>query len=269
MNNPVNNMEIVSTEEEKISSFLRKKNLARTNRISEKVYPKVSFYTKYGKRILDVCITAPTIVLLSPIYLCLSIGTYLSVGKPIMYRQTRTGLNEKPFNMIKFRGMTNEKDEKGQLLPVAQRLTSFGKFIRKYSLDELPSLFNILMGDMSIIGPRPFPIFFKDRMSDRHRQRCRVRPGLECPRVIDVDGELYQKQFENDIWYVEHISFLCDIKLLLLLIKMTFSIKQRSYNAQGGDYFVGYDDNGKALYKGIALKMYKKMMDEVNAYQTH
>lgn len=119
---------------------------------------------------------------------------------------------------------------------------------------------------MSIIGPRPLPTFFYERMSDRHRMRSSLRPGLECPRVIQVDGELYQKQFENDIWYCENVSFATDVKMLILLFKMTFAPKARK-SAHGGSYFVGYDDSGRAIYKELALEKYGDEMrkEEVKA----
>ena len=211
-----------------------------------------TFYTRCGKRALDLIISVPVFILLLPIYAIISLGVFLDIGRPILYKQTRIGLNGKKFDIYKFRSMNEKKDDNGELLPPNQRVTKFGKFIRKYSLDELIGFWNIVKGEMSIIGPRPLTVFFVDRMSDRHKIRHAVRPGLECPRVIKLDYEYackYQQTFENDIWYVEHVSFLQDVKMLLLLVKMVFSFKRRGEQAEvkGISYFIGYDENGHAI----------------------
>lgn len=252
----VKNNDIVSSEESDIADYLKRRNLKYTNEISEPVKPRRSLYTAMGKRMADIIITAPIVVILSPVYLILFICIRISMGSPVIYKQTRTGKDGRSFELLKFRSMSDKRNDDGELLPVSERLTRLGFFIRKFSLDEIPSFINILRGDMSIIGPRPFPVFFEDRMSERHKMRSAVRPGLECPRVIEVEGELYNKQLENDVWYVENISFATDIKQVGRLIKMVFSFKKRARNAAGGENFVGYDDDGKALYTGVAKRKY-------------
>ena len=151
--------------------------------------------------------------------------------------------------MVKFRNMNNKTDSDGKLLPASERVTKFGKFMRKYSLDELLNFWSVLKGDMSIIGPRPMPEFFVERMSERHKMRHVVRPGLECPYTVPEGTKLnnYYWKFENDIWYVENISFITDVKMLLKLIKLTFNMKNRGNHAGGLSYFIGYDDDGHAI----------------------
>ena len=253
------NFSLVSVEEEAMAAMLRDRNLAFTNTNSKEVHPKDTFYTRYGKRILDIMISLPAFLVLLPVNLVLGICTYFDVGRPIFYKQTRAGLNGKMFTMIKFRNMTNDTDADGKLLPAAQRVTKFGKFVRKTSLDELLNFWNVLKGDMSIIGPRPVPVFYVERMSERHKMRNAVKPGLECPRVIERGDEnisLYHWKFENDMWYVENVSFKTDIMLMWLLVKMTLSVKKRSVNAGRASYFVGYDDEGRATSLTKAKERY-------------
>lgn len=242
-------MDMKRTKEQIVSEIVRRDNLESVNKNSALVHPKNSFYEKYVKRFIDILITLPLNIILIPVYAILALLVYFDLGSPVIFKQKRTGKNGKEFNLIKFRSMTNEKDNNGQLLPESERTTKLGKIIRKYSLDELISLWVILKGDMSIIGPRPLPITFEDRYSDRHKKRCTVKPGLECPS-IDTDGHirLYQEQFENDIWYVENVSFLVDCRMIWGLIKMVFNHKERTDHAQvGGGAFVGYDDKGQAF----------------------
>ena len=260
-NSIVGNVNLIQNDEEAISHFLRERNLEKVNASSRKVHPKNTIYVKYIKRLLDLLISVPAFLVFLPLNVVFSICTFFDVGKPIFYKQTRIGRNEKPFTIVKFRNMNNNTDEDGKLLPARERVTKFGYFMRSHSLDELLNFWSVLKGDMSIIGPRPLPAFFYERMSDRHIMRSAIRPGLECPRVINVEGELYQKQFENDVWYVENVSFLIDIKMLILLFKMTFAKKPEA-NASGGSYFVGYDDTGRSIYKELAIEEYGKEMEK-------
>lgn len=257
-----NNM-LVSGEEDRIVEMLREKNLKYTNLVSQEVHPKNTMYSRMVKRILDVAIALPAFILTLPLNCVFAVLTYLDVGRPILYRQTRVGKNGKYFTIVKFRNMNEEKDSEGRLLPPSQRVTKLGRVMRKYSLDELLSLWCVVRGDMSIIGPRPQPVFLYERMSERHKQRVVVKPGLECPRIIHIKGEetyKYQRTFENDIWYVENLSFITDIKMVLLLIKMVFSFKRRGKQAKGEGitYFVGYDESGYA----ISLKNYRELVPQ-------
>ncbi len=232
-----------------IAQMVAVDNLDAVNAGSTEVCPKDTLYTRHVKRALDVLLAAPCVVMTFPVNMVLGILTYLDVGDPVLFRQSRLGKDNRPFDLVKFRNMTNETDENGNLLPASERTTKLGAFVRSKSLDELLNFWFILRGDMSFIGPRPLPVEFLDRYSDRHRQRTAVKPGLECP-TLESDGHvrLYQEQFENDIWYVENVSFKVDCKMVLALFKMVFNRKERSDHAVvGGGYFVGYDSEGNAF----------------------
>ena len=246
-----------TSEEDLLADYLKKNNLDRVNRESSFVSVQNNLYSRYIKRLLDIGISAAALIVFLPVNLALGVCTFFDVGRPIFYQQARMGKDGREFIIVKFRNMKNLYDEDGKLLPPSQRVTKFGAFVRKYSLDELLNFWSVLKGDMSIIGPRPLPIVFTERMSERHKMRSSVRPGLECPRMRPGDPQQcqYQNQFENDVWYVEHISFLTDVKMLLKLFRMTFSVKQRSGAAQGAGYFAGYDENGIAT----TLKRFKRM----------
>ncbi len=248
-------LNLVQSDEQRIVDFLRERNLYRVNRESKPVMPRNTIYTRYVKRLLDLAIAIPAFIFFLPFNLIFGICTFFDVGFPVFYRQLRVGLDGKRFQMVKFRNMNNKTDAEGNLLPAKERVTKFGYFMRSHSFDELLNFWNVIKGDMSIIGPRPLPVFFHERMSERHKMRSAVRPGLECPRIIEVDGEQYNRQFENDVWYVENVSFLLDVKMILLLAKMTFMTNKR-ISAPGGSYFVGYDDDGRAIYKDLAIKKY-------------
>ena len=180
---------------------------------------RVSFYTKYVKRALDILLSGTAIIIASPLMAVLSILELIFHGRPIVFEQERPGLHEKIFKIYKFRSMTNETDEDGELLPNAQRVTSFGRFIRRFSLDELPELFCIFTGKMSIIGPRPLLPEYLPYYSRRHSVRHEIRPGLECPPLKPVKLLTWNAQFENDVWYVENCSFLVDLKMLFIIMK--------------------------------------------------
>lgn len=259
----IGNSNLVSKEEEEAARILREKNLQHKNEISPMVNPRNTFYTRYGKRFLDIVISLPACIVLFPFNFIFGICTLFDVGMPIFYRQTRVGKDGKTFTLVKFRNMNYKKDSDGKLLPPTQRVTRFGKFMRKFSLDELLNFWSVLKGDMSIIGPRPQPVFIYDRMCKRHQARSALRPGLECPRVIHVPGEdvsKYQRTFENDVWYVENCSLLLDIKMVCMLVKMVFSMEKREQQASGKgiSYFVGYTEDGIAIGMNAYREMVKK-----------
>ena len=183
--------------------------------------PKVkrTFYTMVVKRLLDIVLSGIAIVILSPLFLIMSILELIYHGSPIFYAQERPGLHGKIFKLYKFRSMTNEKDENGELLPSEKRLTSFGRFIRRFSLDELPELFCIFTGRMSIIGPRPLLVKYLPLYSKRHMMRHEARPGFACMSLKPIKTWTWNDQFENDIWYVENCSFLVDIKMIFAVAK--------------------------------------------------
>ena len=255
---------ISSKEEEQIADYLRERTLDHANAISRPVNPRKTLYTCFGKRIIDLIIIVPALIVLSPLFLILTILNLIFMGRPVFFKQTRFGYKGKNYEMLKFRSMKNSLDKEGRQLPNEKRLTKYGRFIRKYSLDELPNLVNILRGEMSIIGPRAVPLFYKECMTERHKMMSAVRPGLECPRMIGFEWEGrvtdYHITFENNIWYVENISLLTDIKMIFKLIKMTFSLGERGKHAGALAYFVGYDDDGIALYTELAKEIYGDQM---------
>lgn len=178
-------------------------------------------YKNYIKRFLDFSISLVVILLLSPILLFLIIWIHFAnKGDGVFFLQERPGKNNKLFKVIKFKTMRYEFDENGKLLPAEQRLTSIGKFVRSTSLDELPQLFNVLKGDMALIGPRPLLTRYLELYSPIQARRHEVRPGLtgwaQCNGRNDIS---WTRKFELDVWYVDHISFFLDIKIIFKTIK--------------------------------------------------
>lgn len=259
---------LVSGEEAKMAAYLREHYLDHANEVAAEVHPRDSFYTRYGKRTLDLVLSVPTFTLLLPFNFAFGVCTFLDVGKPILYKQQRTGMNGKAFTMVKFRNMNENRDVDGNLLPASERVTKFGHFMRKFSLDELLNFWNVIKGEMSIIGPRPYPLFFAERMTERHKMRSAVRPGIECPKMISLPNEaerLYNVKLENDIWYVENVSFWNDVRMFFKLFKMTFSFDIRNKHAGSLSYFVGYDEDGYAL----STREAKAYLEEKRALEEH
>lgn len=178
-------------------------------------------YRYFFKRLLDIVLSLITIIILSPIYIIVAILVKTKLGSPILFTQERPGKNEKIFKMYKFRSMTDEKDEEGNLLPDEVRLTKFGKLLRSTSLDELPELFNILKGDMSIVGPRPLLVSYLPYYNEEEKHRHDVRPGLTG--LAQVSGRNYiawDDRFKKDVEYVNNQSFLLDVKVIINTIKI-------------------------------------------------
>ena len=188
-------------------------------------------YAIYIKRILDICLSGLALVVLSPVLFIIYLLEIVFHGFPAIYKTKRPGKNGKVFNLYKFRSMTNEKDNNGELLPEDKRLTKLGLFLRKTSIDELPELINIFKGDMSIIGPRPLLVEYLPLYSPRHSMRHAVRPGLACVRIMPSDSKTWTwgEQFDNDIYYIEHISFITDVHMIIAVIKEV--IKGSDYRA--------------------------------------
>lgn len=178
-------------------------------------------YKHYIKRILDFTIVFLTLLVIWPILLIVTIWLYFAnKGAGAFFYQNRPGKNGKIFKVIKFKTMTDEKDAEGKLLPDAQRLTKIGKFIRSLSVDELPQLFNVLKGDMALIGPRPLLPEYLQLYSKKQARRHEVRPGITgWAQVNGRNAISWTKKFEYDVWYVDHCSFLLDMKIVLLTIK--------------------------------------------------
>ncbi len=180
-------------------------------------------YPKYVKRLLDILLSATALLLLSPVLLVVAVLVRVKLGSPVIFCQQRPGYHEKIFKLCKFRTMTEEKDERGNLLPDAQRLTSFGKFLRKTSLDELPELWNVLKGDMSLIGPRPLLVGYLPYYTKREQLRHTVRPGLTGLAQISGRNFLsWDNRLEKDVEYVENLTFFMDVKILLKTVAVVF-----------------------------------------------
>lgn len=185
-----------------------------------------NFYERGGKRAFDLACSSAALVLLSPVMAGTALLVYTKLGSPILFKQDRPGKGEKIFRLYKFRTMTDEKDKDGNLLPDEVRLTKFGKMLRSTSLDELPELFNILKGDMSIVGPRPLLVRYLPRYNERQRRRHEVRPGLTgYAQVKGRNAISWEDKFEKDVYYVDHVSFAEDIKIILETVKAVVTRK--------------------------------------------
>lgn len=184
---------------------------------------KPQFYRRYIKHPMDMVLSFAAIILLSPVILTVAILVRIKLGSPVLFRQKRPGLHGKIFTIYKFRTMTDQRDENGVLLPDDIRLTRFGKFLRSSSLDELPELFNILKGDMSIIGPRPLLVQYLPLYNDHQKRRHEVRPGLSgLAQVNGRNAISWEEKFDLDIEYINSITFLGDCKIILKTIIKVF-----------------------------------------------
>lgn len=180
-------------------------------------------YAKYVKRILDFTLSLLALIVLSPIMIILYILVRIKLGNPVIFKQQRPGKNEKIFKLYKFRTMTDEKDEQGNLLPDEQRLTKFGKFLRSTSLDELPELINIIKGDMAIVGPRPLLVQYLEFYNEEQKHRHDVRPGLTgLAQVSGRNSITWEEKFKQDIEYINHLTFINDVKIIFMTIGKVF-----------------------------------------------
>ena len=178
-------------------------------------------YKHFFKRLIDFILSLIALIILSPILLILAILVRIKLGSPIIFKQKRPGLNEKIYILYKFRTMTDAKDEQGNLLPDEIRLTKFGKLLRSTSLDELPELFNILKGDMAIVGPRPLLVRYLPLYNDHQKHRHDVRPGFTGWAQCNGRNAIsWEEKFDLDVYYTKHISLFLDLKIILKTVKV-------------------------------------------------
>lgn len=189
-------------------------------------------YQTIGKRLLDLGLVLPTLVVLSPVLMTVAFLVCIFLGVPVFFRQQRPGFRGKPFLMVKLRTMTNDRDDQGNLLSDAERLTPFGRFLRSTSLDELPELWNVLKGDMSLVGPRPLLMQYLDRYTPEQAQRHEVRPGITgWAQVNGRNAVSWEEKFALDVWYVENISLWLDLKIIAMTVLRV--LKQDGINQLG------------------------------------
>lgn len=187
-------------------------------------------YKRFIKRPMDFCLSLAAIIVLSPVIFILVLMIRKKLGSPVLFKQKRPGLNEKVFTLYKFRTMTDQRDDKGGLLPDDQRLTKFGSFLRSTSLDELPELINVLKGDMAVIGPRPLLVQYLPLYNEKQKRRHQVRPGLSgLAQVNGRNAISWEAKFDLDVEYVDSISFVGDWKIIFLTLKRVF--KREGINA--------------------------------------
>lgn len=177
-------------------------------------------YAKYIKRLCDIVVASLILIIGAPLWLLISLLVFTLIGRPIIFKQARIGLHHQPFTLIKFRTMTNQRDDHGELLSDDQRLTKFGKLLRKNSLDEIPQLINVVTGKMSLIGPRPLLPEYLPRYTNEQLQRHDVRPGITgLAQVSGRNAIDWQSKFKYDIQYAHHVTFITDIKIIIGTIK--------------------------------------------------
>ena len=195
---------------------------------------KASFYEKYIKRLMDILLSGGALLVLSPVLLATAILVRTKLGSPVIFCQERPGKDEKIFKLYKFRSMTDARDENGELLSDEIRLTRFGKLLRSTSLDELPELWNILRGDMSLVGPRPLLVGYLPYYTAEEQHRHDVRPGLTGLAQVNGRNNLtWEEKFAYDLEYVDHISFGYDVRIIL---KTVGKVLKKSDIAVGNEY---------------------------------
>ena len=173
----------------------------------------------FMKRLFDLAITIPSVILLTPVFILIGFFVRMKIGSPVLFKQTRPRLHGKPFTIYKFRTMTDKRDEDGNLLPDGERLTGLGRFLRKTSMDELPELFNVIKGDMSIVGPRPLLMQYLDRYTQEQARRHEVKPGITgWAQVNGRNAISWEDKFKLDVWYVDNWSLLLDVKIVAMTI---------------------------------------------------
>lgn len=202
---------------------------------------RAGFYEKYIKRLLDIVLSGAALVILSPVLLITAVLVRIKLGSPVIFTQERPGKDEKVFKLHKFRSMTDARDENGNLLPDKERLTRFGAKLRSLSIDELPELWDIFRGKMSIVGPRPLLVKYLPLYNEEQRHRHDVRPGLTgWAQVHGRNLTSWEERFEYDVEYVNNISFALDVKIIIMTIRCVLG--REGINADGSatmEAFVG------------------------------
>jgi len=229
-------------------------------------YTNYSLYLKYVKRNFDIILSLCSIIILSPVFLLVFILVRFKLGSPVIFKQYRPGLNESIFKMYKFRTMTDVKDKYGNLLSDDLRLTKFGKLLRSTSLDELPELFNILKGDMSIIGPRPQLVKDLVFMTPKQKLRQTVKPGLSGWAQVNGRNRVsWEEKFELDLEYIKNVTFFKDFKIILMTISRVF--KRENISTAGmdtsedlGDYLLRVGRISREEYSAGLIESYKITM---------
>ncbi len=203
------------------------------------------WYRRWGKRAFDFALSSMAPVLLVPLLGFLALVVRLTLGTPVLFRQERPGRNGTPFKIFKFRTMTEAQDPSGDLLSDSQRITTFGRFLRATSFDELPELLNVVRGDMSLVGPRPLLMEYLDRYTPEQARRHEVKPGITGWAQVNGRNALtWEEKFRLDVWYVDHVSFLLDLKILLKTLGKVL-IREGVEFAQAAEmpYFTGDSEN--------------------------
>lgn len=227
-----------------------------------------TFYQRYGKRAIDLCLSLILLILFWWVLAIVALLVRFKLGSPVLFRQPRPGKDEKIFNLYKFRSMTDERDENGNLLPDEMRLTKFGKALRATSLDELPEVFNILLGEMAIIGPRPQLVRDMVFMTPEQRRRHCVRPGLSgLAQVNGRNAIAWDDKLAYDLDYIEHITFAGDVAIFFKTLAKAF-VKQEGITEDGmataadyGDYLLAMKRVTREKYDDLQAQA-KKLLDE-------
>lgn len=205
-------------------------------------------YRRFGKRLFDVVVAISVGLVVLPIIVLVAILVAWRLGTPVLFCQRRPGLNGNVFLMYKFRTMTDERDEKGELMPDAVRLTSFGRFLRSSSLDELPGLWNVIRGEMSLVGPRPLLVQYLERYTPEQARRHEVRPGITgWAQVNGRNAISWEDKFTRDVWYVDHVSAWLDFKILVMTVAKVFA--RSDISAKGDATMPEFSGGGDAAGK--------------------
>lgn len=195
------------------------------------------------KRLFDIAVSLVGLILLSPLMMVVAAIVLVRFGRPVLFRQTRPGLNARPFEMIKFRTMTDERDADGTLLPDADRLPPTGQWLRAASLDELPELWNVIKGDMSLVGPRPLLMSYLPLYSARQARRHEVRPGLTGWAQVNGRNSLdWDSRLEADVWYVENRTFMLDLRILMRTVVAV--VRRQGISAEGEATMARFEGTG-------------------------